>query len=676
MQFLFPGFLAALITLAIPIIIHLFYFRRFKKVYFTNVRFLKEVREESSARRKLRNLLVLAMRLLALALLVLAFARPFLPRGEEVVTGNKAVSIFVDNSFSMSALSQDVPLLTKAKQRAREIVEAYSSDDRFQILTHDFEGRHQYLLSQEDALSLIDEISSTPAVHTLSQVTARQKQALQRSESQQQSAYIISDFQRQITDIEQYADSTLNLSLIPLQAVQEKNIAIDSAWFIAPVQMVNQTNALVVQVTNYSSEAAENVRLALMHEGQEKPIGTLSIPPGATTSDTVNITVLRTGWHQAELQLTDYPITFDDHFYFTFYVPEVIDVLVINESTPSRFLQAAFAGAGIFQVTNQPRQGINYNAFPDYELIIANDLQSISSGLGAELRQYMSNGGNVLLFPSEQSDLESYNRFLRQAQADELQQFEETAREASIINTSEFVFNDVFENVSSNLKLPDTRGNYQITRLSSRSGEPLITYRDGSPFLLKYPNDQGHLYFSTAPLSLDYNNLVRNAEIFVPMLYKMSISSGAERQIAYFIGKDQSLRIAPRQQEGEMVFRLRGEGKEFIPGMRNLGKSILLNVAGEIEKAGFYELTVGDKEEALQLYAFNYDRRESDLSYLNAGDLKSQVGPEVAVIDGIGITDLTPLIGEQSQGVQLWRWCLLLALGFLATESLLLRFWK
>jgi len=58
MQFLFPGFLAALITLAIPIIIHLFYFRRFKKVYFTNVRFLKEVREESSARRKLRNLLV------------------------------------------------------------------------------------------------------------------------------------------------------------------------------------------------------------------------------------------------------------------------------------------------------------------------------------------------------------------------------------------------------------------------------------------------------------------------------------------------------------------------------------------------------------------------------------------------------------------------------------------
>ena len=146
MQFLYPTFLFALAALAIPIIIHLFYFRRFKKVYFTNVRFLKEVKEEKSARSKLRNLLVLAMRLLALAFLVFAFAQPFIPRDEEVKAGVKAVSIFVDNSFSMNALSQDVPLLEKAKERAREIVKAYAVDDQFQILTNDFEGRHQRLI--------------------------------------------------------------------------------------------------------------------------------------------------------------------------------------------------------------------------------------------------------------------------------------------------------------------------------------------------------------------------------------------------------------------------------------------------------------------------------------------------------------------------------------------------
>jgi len=151
MQFLFPTFLFALGAIAIPIIIHLFYFRRFKKVYFTNVKFLKEVKEETSARQKLRNLLVLLMRCLAIAALVLAFAQPFIPTGQDVKTGDKAVSIFVDNSFSMSSLSQDVPLIELAKSRAREIINAYPVEDRFQVLTNDFEGRHQRLIGKAAA---------------------------------------------------------------------------------------------------------------------------------------------------------------------------------------------------------------------------------------------------------------------------------------------------------------------------------------------------------------------------------------------------------------------------------------------------------------------------------------------------------------------------------------------
>ncbi|HNM26701.1 MAG TPA: BatA domain-containing protein, partial [Saprospiraceae bacterium] len=178
MQFVFPYFLAALATLAIPIIIHLFYFRRFKKVYFTNVRFLKEVKEETSNRQKLRNLLVLLMRCLAIIFLVLAFAQPFIPRSGAVKKGEKAVSIFVDNSFSMNALSKDAALLELAKKRARDIVDAYPPSDRFQILTNDFEGRDQRLVSKEDALNRIEEIRTSPASRDLSKVLIRQQQAL------------------------------------------------------------------------------------------------------------------------------------------------------------------------------------------------------------------------------------------------------------------------------------------------------------------------------------------------------------------------------------------------------------------------------------------------------------------------------------------------------------------
>ena len=117
MQFVHPEILWALLALTIPVIIHLFHFRRFKKVYFTNVKFLKEIKDEKSARRRLRNLLILLFRLLAYSAIIFAFAQPFISEDKTAKKGLNNVSIFIDNSFSMMAASEDVPLLAKAKRK-------------------------------------------------------------------------------------------------------------------------------------------------------------------------------------------------------------------------------------------------------------------------------------------------------------------------------------------------------------------------------------------------------------------------------------------------------------------------------------------------------------------------------------------------------------------------------
>ncbi|MFM2393672.1 MAG: hypothetical protein RLZZ546_1654, partial [Bacteroidota bacterium] len=254
MQFLYPGFLWALLTLAIPVIIHLFYFRRFKKVYFTNVKFLKEIKEETSSRNKLKNLLILLARCLALACLVFAFAQPFIPRNTEIKKGEKAVSIYIDNSFSMNAEKENVPLIDLAKDRARKLVNAYTEEDRFQILTNDFEGRHQRLVSKEEALSYIEEINISPSVQPISKVIARQKQLLRGDNP---ISFIISDFQKSTTDLGVWKDSLLELNLLPIQHTINKNISIDSVWFQAPVAVLNQSNNLVVRFTNHSDDPAE-----------------------------------------------------------------------------------------------------------------------------------------------------------------------------------------------------------------------------------------------------------------------------------------------------------------------------------------------------------------------------------------------------------------------------------
>jgi len=688
MQFVFPAFLAALAVIAVPVIIHLFYFRRFKRVYFTNVRFLKEVKEETSNRRKLRNLLVLLMRCLAVAAMVLAFAQPFIPLSSGVKKGEKAVSVYVDNSFSMGALSKNAPLLELARQRARDIIGAFGVEDRFQVLTNDFEGRDQRLVSKEDALNRIEEIRNSPASRDLSKVLIRQQQCLNTGKQENKIAFVISDFQQNISDLGNFKDSLLQVNLVPMRAVQESNISVDSAWFESPVQILNQPANLLVKISNRSNDNAGEVRLSLRHDGQSKPVGSMNIPARTSKLDTVSFNILHAGWHEAKISVTDYPVQFDDDYYLSFHVAERINVLAINGLQPNKYLNNAFLGARYFQLDNADARSLDYSKFSNYQLIVLDELPSVSSGLSTELETFVRNGGNVLVFPAQTADLNSYNAFLQAFGAGNLGAFEPTQRQASQINTDEFVFRDVFLNKSANLRLPVTQGNF---RIAPARGEYILTYRDGSALLAKFQKGEGALYLNAAPLAEQVNDLVGNGEIFVPMLFKMAIAGTKGRQIAYTIGKDEVLEAKHQvSAAGETIYRLRRQPEnagqagdkgqpavagEFIPEQRILGSRVLLTPGTQVQDAGWYRLHLqGDS--TLAEYAFNYDRKESDLTYKTDETLAEALPKNMKILAQNAEANFGQVVNEQERGIVLWRWCVVFALLFLALEVLFLRLWK
>ena len=683
MSLLFPAFLAALGVIAIPIIVHLFYFRRFKKVYFTNVRFLKEVKEETSNRQKLRNLLVLAMRCLAIAFMVLAFAQPFIPKSDDIKRGEQAVSLYIDNSYSMNTRSKDAPLLELAKKRARDIVNAYAVSDRFQVLTNDFEGRDQRLVSKEDALSRIEEIRSGPVSRDLSKVLLRQAQCLATGKAQDRNAFLLTDFQVNSSDLKNFKDTTLHITLVPMRSVQERNVSIDSVWFESPVQILNQPANLLVKMSNRSDVESEEVRLTLLHDGQSKPVGAVRIPARGSRLDTVSFTILHPGWHEARLSLTDFPIQFDDDYYMTFYVAERIHVLSVNGGQPNKYLSNAFSGARYFSLDNADARAMDYSKLNNYQLVVLNDLNTVSSGLVQELRTFAQNGGNIVAFPSRAADISGFTALSNAFGGGELGAYEATPRQASQVNTDEFVFKDVFLNKSANLRLPATQGNYKI---APNRGEYILTYRDGSAMMAKYTAGEGALYLSAAPLDETQNDLVRNGEIFVPMLFKMAIAGAKGRQIAYTIGKDETLEARHKvAASGEIVYKLRPKSAEnadknaqsadFIPEQRILGAKVMLTPGKAIHEPGWYQLHL-NADTTLAQYAFNLDRKESDLTYLNEEQLKSNLTPNMKIVEESAEASLTQVVDEQNQGIVLWRWCVVFALLFLALEVLFLRLWK
>ena len=673
MQFLFPYFLFALAALAIPIIIHLFNFRRYKTVYFSNVHFLKEVKEETSSRSRLKHLLVLAARLLALAFLVFAFAQPYIPnKNSGATTGRKYVSIYIDNSFSMNAVTDGRSLFDKAKLAAKEVAGNYSADDQFQLLSNDFEGKHQRLVGKEEFIGSIDELEITPTVRNLSEITKRQKDALSRENSRNQIAYLLSDFQKNMGDLN--VDSAVAYNLVPLASDAQANVYIDTVWFNEPVQLLNQQTQLIVKISNGGEKAAENNRIVLKLNNQTKTMADFSVEPNSFIYDTMSFVFNRANWNQAELQIQDFPITYDDNYFLAFNVIEKIKVLAVSENTSNQFLDALFKDQPEFDYTSTLSSAFDANALKGNQLVIIDNLKTISSSLAASINTYVTDGGAVAVFPADKCDIDSYNRFLNNLQANSIAGFSETQQDLAGINLQQNIFKDVFERIPENMNLPRAKKYYQFTRSTASNEEAILTLKDGNSFFSRYPHGNGSLYVCGSPLIQTFSDLPVHA-IFVPMLYKMAVLNIHSGNISYFIGDKTRIEVNAQKVSGEKVYKIKGDNVEFIPEQLAVGNKMLLGLNEQIKKSGFYKVGL-ENSDSTNLIALNFDRKESDMKFQNASQLKEQYPQlNVNVVNGAN-AEVASVVKELDRGTALWKWCLLLTILFFGIEIALLRFWK
>lgn len=665
MQFVYPSFLYALAALAIPIIIHLFNFRRFKRVYFSNVRFLKEIKEQTSARSRLRHLLTLLARMLALTFLVLAFAQPFIPGKESQETGGvRSVSIFVDNSFSMSAFGDQAALLEQAKEKAREIANAYGATDRFSLLTGDFEGRHQRMVSRDEFLILLDEVRESPIVRRLSQVRDKQKQVL--SGETTPVSFIISDFQKKITDLE--ADSSVYL--VKLDPTATKNLSIDTCWLDAPVQLINQNRQLFVKITNRGDEPVEDLPINLKINGKNVAVGNFSVPANSQVTDTLYFTITQPGWNKAEVAISDYPVTFDDTWFFSFDVVDKLRVLVITNDRPSPYF-TALGTEGFMEIVQFGANQVDYASFPTFQLIVIDQVQNVSTGLASELQGYVEEGGQLLLFPGIGSDITGYNSLLSGLGAGAYGALVPRERKVARFNTEHYLFRDVFDELPENATLPTARQSYAISNPTRSGAEDLIFFADGSAFLTICPAARGNVFQAACPPNKDVSDLPVHS-LFVLMVAQAASAGGASEPISHIIGTEAVIEVDNVLESSDQVFRVRNEQTEFLPEQRPLGSKVLLNMHEQIVSSGTYEIILPGSD--FQRYvSFNYDRTESDLTALSKQELEERYGSSGAAILEGSDTGLQASISRLAGGVHLWKLCIILALVFLAVEVGLLR---
>ncbi len=683
MSFTYPAFLFALSAIAIPIIIHLFNFRKFKTVYFSNTRFLKEVKQETQAKSKLKHLLVLFSRILAITFLVFAFAQPFIPAiNKKTVAGDKAISIFIDNSFSMDAINKNGTLLDEAKKHAREIVSAYKPADRFQLLTNDFEGRHQRLVNKEEFNELLDEIKISPATKSFSDITSRQFDLLHQSSSKSKNIFILSDFQKGMYDPQALKnDTSIIIKLIPLIAAQKNNVYIDSCWFETPVRQYNQLEKLHIRIKNRSDKTLENNSIRLFINNNQKTPASFNIESNSETEVILSFASKETGTQHCRIELNDYPVTFDDKFYFSFDVAKNIPVLSINSpAAESPYLNKLLGSDSLFIYTNSFENQIDYSTLSTFKLIVLNELKSISSGLAQELKRFMDNGGSLLIFPSADADLNTYKEFLIAAGTAYFEKRDTINTKVEKINLESEIYKDVFDKKTfsaTNLDLPIASEHYSVSRITRSNEEYLMKLQNGDIFLSKYTVGKGKLYLCAVALSSSFSNFTKHA-VFVPTLYKIAMHSQAAQPLFYTIGNNQSIETTSVL-TGESVYHIKATDSDFdvIPEHKTINSKTEIIPHNQIKDAGNYNL-LADKNIVLGI-SWNYHRHESDLSCYSTKELKEILLKSgynnISLLEG-GEQNISESLRELEQGKKLWKLCIILALLFLAIEVLLLRLMK
>ena len=149
MLFTNPLLLIGLAGIAIPILIHLFNFRRYKTIHFSNVKMLEEIEKKTKRESQIMHLIVLALRVLGIAALVLAFAQPYIPNPKHKNVKGNLVTLYLDNSYSMESNSQSGTMLNDAIDAAKAIVNTFGYADDFVLTTQDFTGEESHILNKD-----------------------------------------------------------------------------------------------------------------------------------------------------------------------------------------------------------------------------------------------------------------------------------------------------------------------------------------------------------------------------------------------------------------------------------------------------------------------------------------------------------------------------------------------
>ncbi|MBP6625092.1 MAG: BatA and WFA domain-containing protein [Chitinophagaceae bacterium] len=673
MNFLYPLFLIAGLAVVIPILIHLFNFRRYKKVFFPDIRFLKELKEQTQKQSQLKHLLILASRILAILSLVFAFMQPFFSKdADKMNQGPKAVSIYIDNSYSMGLEQGSLSLLDIAKGKAKEIIESYGASDQIQILTNDFGYHENKFLEKQEALRALSTISVSSTSRTVQVILEKQKQLLQTEPGYQKQQIYISDFQKNSFPLQTVFEDSIKKYFLKVQAQAVNNISIDTVYFDSPSLLINEANPISIKLKNSGAEDG-STSISLRVNDQLKSVINTTIKAGSHQVEKMSLTTSVAGHQKMEFFIQDYPVTFDDTFFVSGKIASNYAVMVLNQSNANAYLSSVFKPGTQFRMDNHQIQTLNSDILKNYSLVILNGVTSMTEAQIEGLSSFLQQGGSMLVFAPQSIQTGNLNTFLSKVAGCSFANIDSSKLFVTGYNRSHELFKDLFSKTPENIDLPSVNKHFILNKGAMSSEQKLFTFSNGDAFLSAFKTGNGNLYICASSAEASSSSFPKSYW-FLPLIYKMAFSTTQYGIQSLTLGKNATLNINNTKIGDKTVYHINKGVFDAIPEQRAIGSNMQINTNNAVQESGVYGIYLPESKDTT-FTGLNYDRKESDLQYWTMDELSKQTK-----IKNASWLEDKPASGtsinELQHGLPLWKVCVILALLFLMIEILLIRFMK
>lgn len=664
-SFLNGFILPALFAAAIPIILHLLSRKKARTIPFSSLKFLKVIENQRIKRVKLFQILLIIARTLFIIFLVLAFSRPTISTYAGGTSNAQTTAfIILDDSYSMQSFAYSKTYFELAKEKVGELVAGFSNDDIVFLYTQSM--KQPTAITKAELQKVMAKLSVGNDEFNVKRSFSIADSIFKGHLNLNNELYIISDFKWNASEKPLTSFSEIkNFHAYKVKIGEDipfKNISIDTVIIENQLYEIGKSFNISVRLTNYDGEETEtNLNL---YDGDER-ISMEYVNLDANESKMVNISCIpkREGTHFFKLQIDEDDLSFDNNWYFAFYLRDEIKALFVSDNI-SIAMQTALkilSENTIFKI-KQAR----FNEWPgmnldNFDLLILNDLDRIDEHVMSRLEKYMASSHAIVIIPGDALSVENYNVLFKFLVNKSLFSSLQKAGGEGFYTlenqkTANQIFDALFRDKKSTFSAPKV---YKYFKQSSY-GKSLIRLSNNDPFVTQ----TGSLMIYSSSFSSGWTDIEING-LFLPLLYRSF----------YHISQTKNP-VSDMQSIGKNItFFLDGaaidknyyiqnpSGKKYSVIPKPVRNRLLFN-GGKSIGDGFYTLL--DENKPLVTEAINHSAKELKKPFITE---EAMDFPLTYLTD----KNFMQQIQSARLGFELWMICLILAFIMLIAEMVLIK---